>query len=99
MYMRIVWGKILPGKWEDFNVAFQTAMATRGNLNGLKNHWLARDQSDPDAGYSITLWDSEEAMHAFWDSDKRKEIMAPLEPFYVNQFTTTHCAVTYVLND
>ena len=95
MYMRIVWGKILPGKWDEFNAAFKTAMAKRGNLKGLKNHWLARDQNDPDAGYSITLWDSEEAMRAFWDSDKRKEIMAPLEPFYVNQFTTTHCEVTY----
>jgi len=32
-------------------------------------------------------------MKSFWDSDKRKAVMAPLEPFYVNQFTTTHCEV------
>jgi heme-degrading monooxygenase HmoA len=98
MYMRIVWGKILPGKWGEFNAAFIAAMANRGNVKGLKDHWLARDQNDAHAGYSITLWDSETDMRAFWDSQKRRDVMAPLEPFYVNQFTTTHCEVTYELN-
>ena len=97
MYMRIVWGKIVPGKWSEFEAAFKSAMATRGQVKGLTNHWLARDQHDANAGYSITLWDTETDMRAFWDSPRRKEVMAPLEPFYVNQYTTTHCAVTYAL--
>lgn len=98
MYMRIVWGKIVPGKWNEFEMAFKASMAIRGELPGLRDHWLARDQADPNAGYSITLWDTEQAMKAFWDSAKRKEVMAPLEQFYVNQFTTTHCEVTYTLH-
>ncbi len=97
MYMRIVWGKILPGKWDQFEAAFKTAMSSRGELKGLLNHWLARDQQDPNAGYSITLWESEDAMRGFWDSPRRKEVMAPLEPFYVNQFTATHCEVKYAM--
>lgn len=97
MYMRIVWGKIISGKWSEFEAAFKASMATRGDLKGLRNHWLARDQNDPSAGYSITLWDSEADMTSFWDSPKRKQVMAPLEPFYVNQFTTTHCEVRYDL--
>lgn len=72
-------------------------MAKRGAVPGLVHHWLARDQHDADAGYSITVWGSEKEMAAFWDSPKRAEIMAPLEPFYVNQFTTTHCEVRYSL--
>ena len=55
-------------------------------------------QHDANVGYSITLWDTETDMRAFWDSPKRKEVMAPLEPIYVNQFTTTHCQVTYTLH-
>ena len=98
MYMRIVWGKILPGKWNEFEVAFKAAMAVRGEIKGLKDHWLARDQSDANAGYSITLWDTDSDMRTFWDSQKRKDVMAPLDPFYVNQFTTTHCEVTYPLH-
>ena len=56
MFMRIVWGKILPGKWNEFEAAFKATMSTRGELQGLKEHWLARDQADANAGYSITLW-------------------------------------------
>lgn len=97
MFMRIVWGKILPGKWDEFETAFTSAMAARGDLPGLKDHWLARDQEDRNAGYSITLWNSEQDMRAFWDSPKRKEVMAALEPFFVNQFTATHCEVRYAL--
>ena len=37
-------------------------------------------------------------MRKFWDSQKRIDIMAPLEPFYVNQFTITHCQVKYSLH-
>ena len=98
MYMRIVWGKIIPGKWSEFEAAFKAAMAKRGAVTGLKNHWLARDQHDANAGYSITLWDAGASVQAFWDSSKRKEVMAPLEPYYVNQFKATHCEVTYTLH-
>lgn len=95
MYMRIVWGKILPGKWAEFEAAFKASMDARGDLKGLQNHWLARDQNDPNAGYSITLWNSEADMKSFWNSPMRQQVMAPLEPFYVNQFTMTHCEVRY----
>ncbi len=97
MYMRIVWGKIVPGKWQEFEAAFKMAMDARGDVKGLRDHWLARDQHDQNSGYSLTLWESEADMRAFWDSQKRKDVMAPLEPFYVNQFTTTHCEVRYTL--
>ena len=93
MFIRIVWGKIVPGKWNEFEAAFKASMATRGDLKGLKDHWLARDQQDANAGYSISLWDTEADMNTFWDSKKRTEAMAMLQPFYVNQFTITNCAV------
>ena len=38
MDMRIVWGKIIPGKWDEFEAAFRASMATRGEVAGLKNH-------------------------------------------------------------
>jgi heme-degrading monooxygenase HmoA len=65
----------------------------RGDVKGLKDHWLARDQNEPDAGYSITVWENEADMRAFWDSKKLEEAMALLRPFFLNQFTVTHCEV------
>lgn len=93
--MRIVWGKVMPGQWKAYETAFKQAMARRGDVKGMKGHWLARDSQDPDAGYSISLWDSEQNMREYWDSKQREEAMAPVRQFYVNQFTTTHCEVRY----
>jgi heme-degrading monooxygenase HmoA len=93
MQMRIIWGKILPGQWDAFEAAFKKALEIRGEVQGLKGQWLLRDQNDPDAGYSISQWESEADMQAFWDSPKRREAMAVLQPFFVNQFTVTHCTV------
>ena len=61
----IVWGKILPGQWDAFEAAFKRALEIRGEAKGLKSQWLLRDQNDPDAGYSISQWESEEDMRAF----------------------------------
>ncbi|MBV8703327.1 MAG: antibiotic biosynthesis monooxygenase, partial [Acetobacteraceae bacterium] len=74
MQMRVVWGKILPGQWDAFEAAYKRAMTARGRVNGLRGQWLIRDQNDHDSGYSITLWESDADMRAYWDSDKRREI-------------------------
>ena len=60
MYMRIIWGRIVTGQWDGFEAAYKKATSLRGDVKGLKNQWLARDQGDPDAGYSITLASSGE---------------------------------------
>jgi heme-degrading monooxygenase HmoA len=93
MQMRIIWGKILPGRWGAFEAAFKKALEVREEVKGLKGQWLLQDQNDSDAGYAISQWESEEDMRNFWDSKKRGEAMAVLQPFYVNQFTITNCAV------
>jgi heme-degrading monooxygenase HmoA len=87
MQMRIIWGKILPGQWDAFEAAFKRALEIRGEVKGLQGQWLLRDENDPDAGYSISQWESAEDMRAFWDSKKRNEAMAVLQPFYVNQLS------------
>ena len=50
MYMRVVWGKTLPGQWDAFEAAFGKALEIRGEAKGLTSQWLLRNQNDPDAG-------------------------------------------------
>ena len=73
MFMRIIWGKILPGQWDAFETAFKKALETRGKPKGLQGQWLIRDENDPDAGYSISQWDSTEDMAAW-----RKSLFAAM---------------------
>src|SRR5262245_33019480 len=95
MLMRIIWGRIVSGQWDAFEAAFKKAISLRGDVKGLKNQWFARDLDDPDAGYSIKLWETEADMCAFWNSKTREEAMALLRPYFLNQFTVTHCEVRY----
>ncbi len=97
MHMQIVWGKILPGQWDAFEAAYRKATAGHHGVKGLKSRWLLRDRNDPDAGYSVSLWENEADMKAFWDSAERREGMAMLQPFFANQYTVTQCDVRYSL--
>jgi heme-degrading monooxygenase HmoA len=97
MQMRIVWGRILPGKWDEFEATFKRAMAMRGEIKGLHNQWLVRDQNDLDAGFSISLFEGPAAADAWWQSETRVQAMALLQPFYVNQYTVTNCDVRFAV--
>jgi heme-degrading monooxygenase HmoA len=96
MYARIVWGKIQPGKWSEYEAAYRNAISARGPTNGLVMQWLARDDRDPDAGYSISIWESKAALEAYVDSKQHQDMTAPLKPFFVNQYTSTHCDIRYL---
>jgi heme-degrading monooxygenase HmoA len=97
MIMRITWGRIHPGTWEEYEKTYNaTVVAKSKNIKGLRGRWLAQDTADKDAGYSVSLWDSAEDMEAYEQSEFfKKEILAPLQPFHINAFTTTRCDVKY----
>jgi heme-degrading monooxygenase HmoA len=92
--MRIIWGKLRPGQWEKYEETYKRVLGPSRNIAGLKGRWLARDVADLDAGYSVSLWASTEAMRAYENSDLfHKTVKPALQPFFVNDFTTAHCEV------
>ena len=97
MIMRITWGRVHPGKWSEYEQTYNaTVVAKSENIKGLRGRWLVQDITDKDAGYAVSLWDSNEAMQAYEQSDfYKREILAPLQPFFINAFTTSRCEVKY----
>jgi heme-degrading monooxygenase HmoA len=95
MFMRIVWGRIRAGEWEAFERAYRAGIAARGDVQGMTDQWLARDEKDPDAGYSISVWASAEEMRGYASSKKSKDALNALQPFFVNQYTVTECDIRY----
>jgi len=95
MYMRVVWGKVRSGQWEQYEEAYKNVLRPGAeNIRGLKGRWLARDLDDPDAGYSVSLWESTDAIKRYKARDFfRHKVMPALQPFFVGDFTTTHCEV------
>lgn len=95
MYMRIVWGRIRPGQWKRYEEAYKAALRPgREHIRGLKGRWLVRDLDDRDAGYSVSLWESTEAMERYETSEFfRRKVKPALQPFFVDDFSTAHCEV------
>ena len=95
MYMRIIWGKLRAGQWQQYEEAYKNVLRPgREHIRGLKGRWLVRNLDDPDAGYSVSLWDSEEAMARYEASEFfRRKVKPALQPFFVDDFTTAHCEV------
>jgi heme-degrading monooxygenase HmoA len=96
MMLRIIHGKLKPGTWDSYERAYKDIMATAGKIPGLRGRWLAHASDDPDAGYTMSLWESEAAMRAYESSDiLQKTILPQLKPFFSGDYTTTRCEVRF----
>lgn len=92
MFMRIIWGRVRAGAWDGFEAAYKAALAPGGaTIHGLRGRWLVRDLDDPDAGFSMSLCDSMEAIRRYEQSAFFRQSVRPaLQPFFIDEFTPAH---------
>jgi heme-degrading monooxygenase HmoA len=96
MVIRITWGKLRAGAWDEFERTYRTNVITKGkNIKGLRGRWLSQDAGDTDTGFAVSLWDNLSDMQAYEQSGLYREIMAPLQPFFVGEYKTYRCEVKY----
>src|SRR5215813_1873173 len=57
MIMRMTWGKLRAGSWQEYEQAYR-ATVTGTEVPGLRGRWLAQDVHDPDGGFAVSLWES-----------------------------------------
>jgi heme-degrading monooxygenase HmoA len=95
MIMRITWGKLRAGCWQEFEQAYAATVGGK-EVPGLRGRWLAQDVNDPDGGFAVSVWDTLEAMQAYEQSAVFRQEMQPrLQPFFVGEYTTYRCDVKY----
>src|SRR4029434_2311347 len=91
MVMRITWGKLRTGTWAEYEQAYHATVAGK-TVPGLRGRWLAQDVHDPDGGFSVSVWDSLDAMQAYEQSAVLRQEMEPiLQPFCVGGVHTYLC--------
>jgi heme-degrading monooxygenase HmoA len=96
MMLRIIHGKLKPETWDSFERAYQDVMAKAGKIPGLRGRWLAHAVDDPDAGYTISLWENGSAMRSYESGEILQETILPrLKPFFSGDYTTTRCEVRF----
>ena len=92
--MRITWGKLKPGAWNDYETAYKKVMPQTLEVPGIRGRWLIRDLDELDAGYSVAMFDSEHDMRAFTENaEVRAAIREAFDPFHTGDYTTKHCEV------
>jgi heme-degrading monooxygenase HmoA len=96
MMLRIIHGKLRPGTWDSYERAYKDVMKTAGKIPGLRGRWLARAIDDPDAGYTMSLWEGEATMRAYENGDiLQKTVLPQLKPFFSGDYATTRCEVRF----
>jgi heme-degrading monooxygenase HmoA len=96
MMVRIIHGKLKAGTWDAYERAYKEVIANAGKIPGLKGRWLAHEVDNPDAGYTISLWENEDAMRAYEAGDQLQNAILPrLKPFFSGEYNTTRCEVRF----
>jgi heme-degrading monooxygenase HmoA len=96
MFARINWGKIQTGKWDEFERVFRETVAKAGAQPGLKGRILFRDINDPDSGFTLSFWETEQDMRNYETSDTMLNLVLPaIEPFLPGEHNTTFVEVLY----
>lgn len=62
--------KVIPGKEEVFENAFNNVLKVMGEMEGHTRTALYRDINDPQQYLIVSDWNSEDAYNAFLNSDK-----------------------------
>ena len=94
MIVRITWGRVKSGQWNEFERAYRTA-AEGKNVKGLKSRWLCQDTKDRDGGFTITLWDTEQAMAEYEKTEAFRQLMQAVQPFFIDEYKSYTCDLKF----
>jgi heme-degrading monooxygenase HmoA len=95
MYVRITQGRLKPGSWEQYEKAYEDAVEGAADVAGLRGRVLARDSADADRGFSISLWNSLEALEAYEQGPMKDQLQPALQPFFAGDYAVHRCEVRH----
>jgi heme-degrading monooxygenase HmoA len=95
MVIRITWGRLRAGVWNEFESAYRANVIDGKTVEGLRWRFLVQDSGDKDTGFAMSLWDNQADMETFEQSGVFQEVLDPLKLFFVGDYKTHRCEVKY----
>jgi heme-degrading monooxygenase HmoA len=95
MVIRITWGRLRAGAWNDFERTYRAKVAEGKTIKGLRGRLLVQDSADKDAGFAISLWENLADMETYEQSELYQEVIATFQPFFVGEYKTYRCEMKY----
>ncbi len=94
MYIRMVWGKLRPGTWQNYERHYHDRVANASNaVKGLQERQLLRSTEDPDEGISVSIWNSVEDLLEYERGDFRQRLAKAVEHLYRGEYWVKHFEV------
>ncbi len=95
MFIRMVWGKLRPGSWEEYERYYHERLAgSAGNIQGLKERQLLRSTEDPDEGISVSIWETLEDLRNYETGEFRQNVAREMEHLYRGEYWVKHFEIS-----
>lgn len=95
MFIRMVWGKLRPGTWEEYERHYHERLAgNSGDIKGLKERQLLRGTEDPDEGISVSIWETLDDLRAYETGEFRQNVAREMEHLYRGEYWVKHFEIS-----
>lgn len=94
MFIRMVWGKLRPGTWEEYERHYHERVAGATELEGLQERQLLRSTEDPDEGISVSIWDTLDNLRSYETGEFRQTIAKEVEHMYRGEYWVKHFEIS-----
>ncbi len=88
MYLRMVWGHLRPGRWEDYEKYYrENVFPLNDTIDGLLERSILRGIDGEDEAISVSLWNTEEDLHWYETSNLRKQFADDIQTNYATSWS------------
>ena len=96
MFIRMVWGKLRPGSWGEYERHYHERLANADNtaIKGLKERQLLRGTEDPDEGISVSIWETLDDLRNYETGEFRQNVAREMEHLYRGEYWVKHFEIS-----
>ncbi len=88
MYARVLWGKVKPGMWDDYERYYdEKVVPPTQKMKGFRERRLLRSIDNPEEGVSISVWETKEDLENYISSIERQTIVREAEKLFAGEYT------------
>lgn len=88
MYVRMVWGHLRPGRWEEYeNYYREKVFPLDETIDGLLSRSILRGIDGEDEAVSLSVWNTEEELHWYENSNLRKQFADDIQRNYATSWS------------
>ena len=88
MYVRMVWGHLKPGAWDEYDKYYrEKVFPYNDRIDGLVDRSILRGIDVEDEAVSVTVWRAEEDLHWYENSNLRKQFADDIQKSFATSWS------------